>query len=215
MTRDGDVPDFAALFKPEPPELNEDHSPDAWYLTPRVAAQLWTVAGFMYDFAREDIREWGDKPVGADPKDFWRVFDEYPRITFRQGVEWRQRAAKCFSDLKGDLARGEWPVARCVGEEMALRLMFEQLNEDPMHVNFLEEHDEWYRTLPTTQWDGEDGRDSTYEVLVMDDDLSGLFDAQVDGIEDPSSDENLFISMGDYRPAAWFNWFANSDAREA
>jgi len=53
------------------------------------------------------------------------------------------------------------------------------------------------------------------EVLVQDTDILNLFDADIDGIEDPTSEQNQFICMGDYRPAAWFTRFNNMDGRDS
>ncbi|WP_328851224.1 hypothetical protein OG994_25625 [Micromonospora globbae] len=56
--------------------------------------------------------------------------------------------------------------------------------------------------------------DTAYEVLLQDDDILNLFDVQPDGVEDPDSEHNRFMRMGDYRPAAWFRPFSNVTPRD-
>lgn len=56
---------------------------------------------------------------------------------------------------------------------------------------------------------------AVFESLLQDDDLAALFHADQDGIEDPDSESNRAIGMGDYRPAAWFDWFDTADPRDA
>ncbi len=46
------------------------------------------------------------------------------------------------------------------------------------------------------------------------DDILALFAQDLDGIEDPDDGLNREIGIGDYRPAAWFTSFDNSDPRD-
>lgn len=134
----------------------------------------------------------------------------YPRITFKQNAVWRRQAARCFDDLATDLEAGELPVPRCVGEEMALRLMLSWARDTAADdqellaqtVAGLPKHREDY------DWD------MLFEWLFQDDDLSTLFNPEEDGIEDPDAATNQFLGMGDYRPHAWFDWFLNVDPRD-
>ncbi|MDL4818632.1 hypothetical protein [Actinomadura opuntiae] len=52
------------------------------------------------------------------------------------------------------------------------------------------------------------------EVLLQDHDILTLFDSGWDGVEDPDSDLNREIGMGDYRPSAWFVTFDDKVARD-
>jgi hypothetical protein len=52
------------------------------------------------------------------------------------------------------------------------------------------------------------------EVLLQDDDILDLFDVRMDGIEDPESDYNRSMGMGDYRPQAWFRPFLSATPRD-
>ncbi|HEY5187189.1 MAG TPA: hypothetical protein VIM19_20360, partial [Actinomycetes bacterium] len=48
------------------------------------------------DGAYDDIQVHGADPV---PDGEWLVFDEYPRITWRQDAMWRRQAAPAYDDL--------------------------------------------------------------------------------------------------------------------
>jgi hypothetical protein len=52
------------------------------------------------------------------------------------------------------------------------------------------------------------------EVLFQDHDILGLYDVEIDGIEDPEDEQNRAMGMGDYRPPAWFRTFLNMDPRD-
>jgi hypothetical protein len=56
--------------------------------------------------------------------------------------------------------------------------------------------------------------DLAVDVLLQDEDILHLFDEQLDGIEDPESEENKRFRIGDYRPAAWFRPFQNATPRD-
>jgi hypothetical protein len=51
-------------------------------------------------------------------------------------------------------------------------------------------------------------------VFFQDHDILELFEAKLDGVEDPDSEQNRAIGMGDYRPHVWFHAFANADPRD-
>ncbi len=52
------------------------------------------------------------------------------------------------------------------------------------------------------------------EVFFQDHDILDLFDVEMDGVEDPDSEHNRAMGMGDYRPQAWFRTFLNMDPRD-
>jgi hypothetical protein len=91
-----------------------------WQLTPRTAAVLWSVCHVLADLAYGDVELYGDDPV---TENFGSVLHQYPRITWRKDAVWRRQAARAYDDLAGDIEAGHWPVPRCAGEEMAVRLM--------------------------------------------------------------------------------------------
>lgn len=57
-------------------------------------------------------------------------------------------------------------------------------------------------------------RDLAVDVLLQDEDILQLFDEQLDGIEDPETEENQRFPIGDYRPEAWFKPFQNATPRD-
>ena len=52
------------------------------------------------------------------------------------------------------------------------------------------------------------------EVLFQDHDVLMLYDASLDGIEDPGNDANEYLRMGDLRPSSWFEYFSNVQPRD-
>lgn len=202
-------PDFAALF----PECGcGDESCErcvAAMLTPRTVAVMRSAAVMLADLAYDDVLEFGDDPM--DPTDGrWSVFDEFPRITWRQDAVWRRRAARSFDDLAADLAAGECPRPRCAAEEMALHLVLcyaESAVDDGW--SGLDAH---FAGLP----EREDDLDWALlsDVLFTDHDILELFDPGRDGIEDPDDDHNRHLNMGDYRPHAWFATFDHTQPRD-
>ncbi|MDT3442696.1 hypothetical protein [Pseudofrankia sp. BMG5.37] len=176
-------------------------------LTPRTAATLWIALHYLADQAYEDVVTHGDEPVD-DARD-WFLFDEYPRITFRQDAVWRRQAARCFDDLADDLAAGRRPSPRCAGEEMALHLA---LNLAPDAVDDEGSIADWIEQLPIHPRDLD--WDACVDGLFQDTDILGLFDEALDGMEDPDADMNREFGIGDYRPAAWFTTFNNQPTRD-
>lgn len=182
---------------------------EGFQFTPRTAAALWTAGQILADRAYDDIAEHGDEPAREDG--FWSIFDEYPRITWRQNSVWRRQAARSFDDLAADLAAGDWPQPRCPGEEMALYLMLRCAKAEVADDQELETASTWTRIAAHPEdfcWHLLD------DVLFQDLDILNLFDAELDGIEDPAAEPNLRIGMGDYRPSAWFETFMNMEPRD-
>ncbi|SCF18964.1 hypothetical protein GA0074695_4173 [Micromonospora viridifaciens] len=201
-------PDFAKLFPLCTCGKGDCAACSEFQLTPPTAAVMWAVAQILADQAYDDVIEHGDDlvtDVGA-----WVLFGDYPRITWQQDAVWRRQAARAFDDLTADLDAGGRPRPTCPGEEMAFHLLLRNARdaqEDgwgmrPDELAMLPEHADDY------DWD------TAYEVLLQDDDILHLFDAQLDGVEDPDSDQNRFMRMGDYRPAAWFRPFSNATPRD-
>ncbi|WP_132118936.1 hypothetical protein [Actinocrispum wychmicini] len=56
--------------------------------------------------------------------------------------------------------------------------------------------------------------DTLLDILFQDLDILGLFNAELDGIEDPDAEQNQWIGMGDYRPSAWFELFSDLQPRD-
>jgi hypothetical protein len=138
------------------------------------------------------------------------MFDRFPRTTRSEDAVWRRQASRSFDDLVGDLESGHFPRPTCPGEELALHLILEDapavLGDE---VDWLEQH---FAQLPTRSDDYD--WDMAHEVLFQDHDILELFDPERDGIEDPDSEANQQIGMGDYRPAAWFKTFDNTTPRD-
>lgn len=123
---------------------------------------------------------------------------------------WRRQAARAFSDLADDLANGDWPQPRCAAEEMALHLAIRTARDAI--------DDDWIsatraiKSLPAHPDDFD--WDMANDVLFQDHDILNLFDIELDGIEDPATDQNQSIGMGDYRPHTWFNPFNDFPPRD-
>jgi hypothetical protein len=182
-------PDFGAIFPLCRCGKDSCATCEGYQLTPRTAVVLWTVAQLLADRAYDDVTQHGDEPLIDDST--WSLFDRYPQITWRQDAVWRRQAARGFDDLAADLAAGRWPLPTCPGEELALHLILE---DAPSAVN-----DGWglgdtTDALPGHPDDYDWGMAS--EVLFQDHDILDLFDAEMDGIEDPDSEYNKTMGIG-------------------
>lgn len=194
----GAQPPMAGLFPAE-----AEHA----VLTPRSALALWAMLTTLADYGYDDVDEHGDDAVGSDGD--WMLFDQYPRVTWNSDAVWRRQAARAFDDLAEDLAQGREPFPRCPGEEMALHVALRLL---PAAVD-----DQWWGPdlfdgLPEAN--GDLDVHALLSGLFQDHDILALFDAELDGIEDPDDPVNADTGMGDYRPQAWFKAFAGSQARD-
>jgi hypothetical protein len=204
-----DRPDFDALF--EVCHCGRDESCQrcaGFQLTPRTAAILWRTAQVLGDQAYDDVKNNGDELV-ADSGE-WAVFDEYPRTTFAQNAVWRRQAARSFDDLAGDLELGRWPQPTCPGEEMALHLIL-RLADAAVQDDWWDDLDELSAVAAhpdDLDWD------MAGDCFFQDSDILALFDKRLDGIDDPDTEPNRLVGMGDYRPGAWFRAFNNMPARD-
>jgi|ThiBio_1000_plan_1041568.scaffolds.fasta_scaffold02828_2 hypothetical protein len=202
-------PPFDALFPPRPPAGSRD---EEIVLTARNAAVLWHCACEAAEDARADLDRFGDTAIPTDEAASagWLIFDEYPLVTYQQDEAWRRRARNAFLDLAGDLEDGLLPLPRCPAEELALHLMLTaaetwQDNAEQVEVDTL------LAGLPGAPAD--DDWDYLREVLFRDHDILNLYDPEASGIEDPADPRNQMMSIGDYRPAAWFTTFADAAPR--
>ncbi|MBB4689318.1 hypothetical protein [Amycolatopsis jiangsuensis] len=104
---------------------------------------------------------------------------------------------------------GDWPEPRCPAEETALHLILRYAESAV--------DDDWasltgrYADLPEHK-DNHNWNMLT-EILFQDTDILALFSKRLDGIEDPDTDQNRKLGIGDYRPQAWFEWFLNVEPR--
>jgi hypothetical protein len=201
-------PDFADLFAVCRCGQASCDSCSGWQLTPRTAAVLWSVGQVLADQGYDDVESHGDDPVTQND---WALFSQYPRITWRQDGVWRRQAARAYDDLVGDIEAGRWPVPRCAGEEMTLRLILTEV------ADLETENDGCLRRIidPLPEHPDDADWDLADDALFQDHDLSNLFKPALDGIEDPDNEVNRELGIGDYRPAAWFRWFLNVEPRDS
>ncbi|WP_433335006.1 hypothetical protein [Spirillospora sp. CA-294931] len=201
-------PEFAELFAIPDCTCDEEGCPicDGWHLTPRTADQLFTALEIMADQAYADAENFGDRPI--DENEAWEFLARLPHITHRQDRDWRRQFARACHDLCDDLANGGRPLPRCPAEEMALHLA---LRDAPVHQEMNvagNDHEGLPERRDDYDWDG------CSEFLFQDHDILWLFDSDYDGSEDPRSELNRELAIGDLRPAAWFKAFGNMEARD-
>lgn len=205
----GAEPDFVELFPLCRCGRSSCDDCEGWQLTPRTAAALWSAAQILADHAYDDVENHGDDPV--DLEQGWILFDQLPAVTWRQDAVWRRQAARAFDDLASDLAEGRRPLPRCFAEEMALHLVLEDAAAGV--------EDGWIEPSPQViagQTPHPDDYDweMAGEVLFLDHDILTLFDPAFDGVEDPESEINERMRMGDMRPRAWFDTFGGAVPRD-
>lgn len=164
--------------------------------TPRTGAALYVALQTLADEVYDDAEQFGDGPLDPENSD---VLHLYPEFTWVCDGAWRRRAARSCDDLAADMEAGSWPFARCPAEEFAVLLAVEYAEA---LVDILPELDE-ASDLPATasdyQWQ------SVLDHLLLDRDVEFLLDPALDGVEDPTSDVNQDLRMGDYRAEAWFD----------
>jgi hypothetical protein len=211
-------PNFAALFPVRSCDLdhaNEDEEDNCeicgrWQLTPRTADMLRTALANLSDEAHDDADEHADEAVSGRNANDWSFFDRLPRITWGMGAEWRRQVGHACEDLARDLAAGEWPQPRCTAEEMVLHLA---IKDAPGYLEMWQEaRDEGHEALPTHRDDYD--WDMCSQLLFEDHDVLMLYDASLDGYEDPGGDLNQKYGVGDLRPAAWFAFFDHLEPRD-
>jgi hypothetical protein len=184
---------------------------EAFTLTPRTAAALSWALGTLAEQCLMDVDEHGDKPV--DPNETWSVFDELPRLTWRQDAAWRTRFSQAVRHLENDLDHGRLPLPTCTAEEVALHLA---LDETEVVLDMAADSDHYAHTvfgdLPEHPRDYD--WDLCHTALFQDSDVLFLYDNAADGIEDPETDINKHFRIGDLRPAHWFDTFLNMKPRK-
>ncbi|MFF4652978.1 hypothetical protein [Streptomyces sp. NPDC001380] len=200
-------PDFAEVF---PLDLPPDAAAGGWLLTPRTACLLHEQLSALSDAGYDDVEEYGGAPVEPGEEHEWALLGRLPRLTWRQDVPWRRSMARAFDDLAGDLADGRWPQPRCPAEEMALHLALDDaaaaLEDEPDHIAELMEE------LPAHPYDYD--WEACREAFLQDGGVLLLEDPGADGIEDPESEANRELGLGDLRAPAWFTPFEGEEPRD-
>ncbi len=178
-------------------------------LTPRTAAVLRLAGEELSALAWQEVTALGDEPL---PRGAGGVFGRLPPITLRRDGQWRRQMARTFDDLAGGLRdEGRAGVEpRCTGEEMALHLMIDRARS--ITVNRPNAVRELVADLPSRgadyDWDG------CSNDLFEDHDVLMLFDAQLDGMEDPDSDIHQAMGMVSLAADEWFKPFRTDYARD-
>ncbi|AUG80846.1 hypothetical protein CFP65_6179 [Kitasatospora sp. MMS16-BH015] len=197
------APDFAELF-PLDAELEDGGGVGDWMLTPRTACLLHTQLITLADSAYDDLEEHEGDPVTDEDEPEWAVFARLPRRTWGMHRAWRRALARTFDDLADDLALGEWPLPRCLAEEVALRLALADARQllvaQPQAVA------DMMGELPVDLYD--------YDWDGCADELFGVFGPD-DG--DPENDaagrtEDL---LGATHPEGWFLTYEDAEERDA
>jgi len=180
----GEVPDFASLYGDR-----------TSILSPRLAAFLWAAAGVLFDTYRG--------PGGRD-----MLVEDLPPLVARVADDaWYDRFLACFEALEHQLAVGSFEpedLACCTGEEMALHLTV-GMAEALIETGSLDDL-EWMAALPP--WRAEDGDPEwARTALFRDHDVLWLFEASLDGLEAPDSDESVYFGLVHVHPRDWFKRF--------
>lgn len=203
-------PEFAELFPLDLPAEAAQGPGERWLLTPRTACLLYEQLSALADAGYDDVEEYGGAPVLAGEEHEWAVLGRLPRLTWRQEAGWRRAMARAFDDLADDLAEGRWPQPRCPAEETALHLALSDaaaaLEDEPDHIAELMED------LPAHPFDYD--WEACREVLLRHREILLLSDPGADGIEDPESEANRELGLGDLRPPAWFTPFPGAAPRD-
>lgn len=200
------MPDFAALF---PVANREQGGALVWRLNPRTADLLYLSLVVAADMGFDELAG-HDVGEAVDRDGLWNFFDRIPPSTWPQDGTWRRQFARSCDDLAADLVAGRLPVPRCLAEEAALRLAFEDAQERLEERGFLQSsgHEAHARAEGDYDWD------ECARALGMNKHFPLLGDPRFDGIDDPASEENARLGLGDLRPARWFEPYEGVDPRD-
>ncbi|WP_405010766.1 hypothetical protein [Kitasatospora sp. NBC_01539] len=193
------APDFAELF----PLDGEDGDAGDWTLTPRTACLLHTQLIALADAAYDDLDEHEDDPVTDGDEPDWAVFFRLPRRTWTLHRAWRRTFARALDDLAEDLALGEWPLPRCLAEDVALRLALADarslLGAQPESVA------DMMGDLPADLYD--------YDWDGCADELFGVYGPE-DGDPDLETADRTDDMLAATHPEGWFLAYEDSEERD-
>lgn len=187
-----------------------------WPLTDRTRFILWrAVHSFMCDIDGDisQMRESGCKTSADLDPDMIAAISAFPRVTHRQSLAWWQKVYAASERLvEGLRVGGEAMVPLTIAEEAILAIVTNRPNV-PGHAEVVMNDDETYAPIlaqfealeiQVDDFDspGFDWREILPE-LKGDIDVLALWEPLLDGMDDPDSDLNQRIGMGDYRPMNW------------
>jgi hypothetical protein len=136
------------------------------------------------------------------------VRDDMPSTTHGQPRLWweqlRDAADRlCEAARVGDVSQLQ---PRTVGEEALIALAVRDDYIEWAQDSFeMAETQEVFDSLPITSDDGDWGE--ILPELTGDTDVEMLWQPHLDGVDDPASDINKGLGIGDYRPASWHSLF--------
>jgi hypothetical protein len=191
------LPDFNVVFAPQPGSPCRTRE----LLTPRNAAHLWVAATELADILDAQLTH-ATQPILLSHSDW----DRLPWVATGARMEWCGRFIDAIFDLADDVASGHCPVPRCTGEEMALRLILEDI-ADPGNPYLTDLTEIACDGLPISDWDG--NWDVVATELFPDARVRSLISDNFGGIDD---DYDLVAETGIVRLAVE-RWFDAHDDR--
>ncbi len=169
-------------------------------LSPRMAWHLWAAALKIVDIYGE--REAWDMLRLDLPPLAQRVAD----------AVWMARFVRCFDAIVARLAEGRSDpiqLTSCTGEEMALHIVIDHA-EDWLNNGVL-----WTPESLPVDAERDDDFDSARDVLFRDHDVLMLFDASLDGVDDPEGELHEQFRFANLHPSRWFLPFADQAAEQS
>lgn len=170
-------------------------------LTKRMRTALSVALSVIADGIYDDVEEHGGTAITPSNRHEFAWLAEFPILTWPQGRRWRRDLARAADDLAHDIDTGGLPEPRCPAEEAILWLAIRGGEAETVA-----EARHW--PISRERWL------DAHNDLVQDWDIGMLWDAQMDGREEPSDDLNQLIGMGDHRPEGWFTGFDNMTPRD-
>lgn len=178
-----------------------------WPLTPRTRFELALALALLGEGIDYDLTvssRGSDEPGTAATAE---TLAEFPVLTRTQTKAWWRLVEAAAQRMSTAIATGEHWNPRTPAEEAVVYVAIENwvhhahesLVED---VNFAPA----YRQLPADP-DEDFAWDSVLQALTGDVDVEQLWDPSRDGAEHPDTPSNAYLGIGDYRPAAWHNFF--------
>jgi len=182
-----------------------------WPLTERTRYVMWFVLSVICDELASDLAQAAAGQVAMSDAEEWAtVVDRFPRVTWSQPPQWWGRTLAALERVQDAMRTGEDVTPRSPAEEAGVyvaTLIADDYREGgDLHEVVRDELAE----LPASSADAPDYEfEEVLPSITGDADIEMIFlsGGPTDGVEDPESEENQFLGMGDYRLGAWHEPF--------
>ena len=177
---------------PRHPNLEVVRSSPPDEISAALGAHLIQAFRSQADAIYREAAHLNDRVMGTYDLASCPVLARLPRMAWDLRTTWRYELARAYDDLADDVAAGEWPDARCGGEEWALYRVIMRGDGDEAIDDDVRQHPESLRQV--------------YDFLMEGEDLDAIFDATNGG--------GFLPRDSSMHPRRWFRPFAELPLRD-